>query len=184
MRGSRDDGCERVLRDERRMAACAWRMQWLTRWKPLRCCCCGSRPLESLVCFQGTRKVSDPIRFPATTSATRPLGITRQPLDARGKLSTVTTTLTGEHMSQMEIPPPLTGPPPSQHVPTTTYNRFPGRRETRTAGRQWMARTSGFIRLRGWRMVRCRIARCVIPGGYLLLTVWHWRRRWSGQRRW
>ena len=89
----------------------------------------------------------------------------------------------GAHVTDGD-PPPLTGPPPSQHVPTTTYNRFPGRRETRTAGRQWMARTSGFIRLRGWRMVRCRIARCVIPGGYLLLTVWHWRRRWSGQRQW
>ena len=24
----------------------------------------------------------------------------------------------------------------------------------------------------------------VIPGGYLLLTVWHWRRRWRRQRRW
>ena len=149
------------------------------RWKPLRCCCCGSRPLESLVCFQGTRKVSDPIRFPAT----RPLGITRQPLD--GDLSECSHyhTHRGAHVTDGD-PPPLTGPPPSQHVPTTTYNRFPGRRETRTAGRQWMARTSGFIRLRGWRMVRCRIARCVIPGGYLLLTVWHWRRRWSGQRRW
>ena len=57
---------------------------------------------------------------------------------------------------------PLAGPPPGQHVPTITYNRFPGRRETRTAGRQWLARTRGFIRIASAFLV-----------GYLLLTVWH-----------